>query len=242
MNMPDASLLIADVQRFCLRDGPGIRTVVFLQGCGLHCWWCHNPQMRPASSGDAREVETGALADELMRDERYWRRSGGGVTLSGGEPLCQAGGCAALLAELKKREIHRCVETAGAVPWDAFEKLVSLVDLWFFDMKSADADRFREGAGGDLEQVRTNLRELTGRVPDRVTIRVPLINGFNADADGLEALGRQVAELAPRSAVQILPGHDLHVDSGRKAAVSREECEDARKILAAHAPNVEVCW
>jgi pyruvate formate lyase activating enzyme len=233
---------IADVQRFCLRDGPGIRTTVFLQGCGLHCWWCHNPQMQAASSKEAREVDTNALADELMRDERYWLRSGGGVTLSGGEPLCQAGACAELFTELGTRGVHRCVETAGAVQWDAFEVLVSLVDLWYFDMKSAAADTFREGTGGDLEQVRENLRELIGRVPDRVTIRLPLIHGFNADAKALEALGRQIVELAPGSGVQILPGHDLHVDSARKAAVSREECEDARRILATDVSDVEVCW
>jgi pyruvate-formate lyase-activating enzyme len=119
---------------------------------------------------------------------------------------------------------------------------VSLVDLWFFDMKSADADRFREGAGGDLELVKEALRALVERVADRVTVRVPLIRGFNADPEALEALGREIRELAPGSAVQILPGHDLHVDAGRRAGVSRDECEEARRILATHVSDVGVCW
>jgi pyruvate formate lyase activating enzyme len=235
-------LRVADVQRFCLRDGPGIRTIVFLQGCGLRCWWCHNPHMRAESSDEARDVDTSSLAEELMRDERYWRRSGGGVTLSGGEPLCQPGGCAALLAELGKTNVHRCVETAGAVSWPVFEELIPLVDLWFFDFKTADRAAFRENTGGELDLVRSNLRELTGRVADRVTIRVPLIKGFNADPDALETMGREMGELAGGSGIQILPGHDLHVDSERSVAVSRDECEEARRILAKRASNVEVCW
>lgn len=235
-------LRTADVQRFCLRDGPGIRTTVFLQGCGLHCWWCHNPEMQPVSSAKAREVDAVALIDELARDERYWRRSGGGVTLSGGEPLCQVGGCVALLEELGKRNLHRCIETAGAVSWPAFEELIPLVDLWLFDMKSVDSKAFREGTGGDLELVRANLRALVERVPERVALRIPLIKGFNADSASLEALGCEVRNSANGSCIQILPGHDLHKDPGRSAAVSLDECETAHRILRKYASQVEVCW
>ena len=75
-----------------------------------------------------------------------------------------------------------------------------------------------------------------------MTVRVPLIKGFNADPGALEALGREIREIAPGSAVQILPGHDLHVGAERSAAVSRDECEQARRILAGYASEVEVCW
>jgi pyruvate formate lyase activating enzyme len=241
---PQATLRVAAIQRFCLHDGPGIRTTLFLQGCGLRCWWCHNPGMiaddAPAASGRA----VGELADELSRDERFWRASGGGLTFSGGEPLRQADAVLALLAEAERRGWHRAIETAGAVPREAVSRVAPRVDLWLWDVKSVDAERFRAGTGGEVAVALDNLAWVLRETQTPVRIRVPLINSFNDDVDEWKRIGHWIAEQGRQVPVELLPGHDLVRGRAggpptRSARVSRSRLRQAEQVFAALEVRIE---
>lgn len=225
-------LTVSSIQRFCLRDGPGIRTVVFLQGCPLRCWWCHNPEMRPREHPAASHWETARLVDELERDLRYWRWSRGGVTFSGGEPLAQAGGLAEVLVALGSRGHHRAVETSGAAEPEAVRLLAPLVDLWLWDVKAVDPDAFREATGGDSSLPLGNLGWLLGRTDARVVVRLALVRGFN---DGGEAgrIARWLASQPRRVPVEVLEGHDLAGGKSRDARPGRSARPERGAVEAA---------
>ena len=151
------------IQRFCIQDGPGIRTTVFVQGCSLRCWWCHNPDTKPGSALYARHWDCYSLLDHCMKDQRYWQRSQGGLTVSGGEPLLQAETLREFLQLAQRSHIDCCIETAGAVSWEKLECVIPYVDRWLFDYKSISSDKFRKQARGDISQPHNNLTRLLGR-------------------------------------------------------------------------------
>jgi len=226
------TLRVNSIQRFCLHDGPGICTTVFLQGCPLRCWWCQNPQTIPLRSDEMREWEIGELADVVERDARFWRPSGGGVTLSGGEPLIQPDGAAGFLELMGRRGHHRCVETAGHVGLPAVQRVAPHVDLWLWDVKSTDPQRFREGTGGEARRPMENLLWVLQHTATDVRVRIPVIAGFNDDEGSAGQLAAFLADLPRRVMVELLPGHDIRrsgppptrsakVDPGRVAVLDR---------------------
>jgi pyruvate formate lyase activating enzyme len=236
-----SELHVGRVQRFCLHDGPGIRTTVFLQGCPLRCWWCQNPELRAAPPEAGRRTSPEALADELLRDARYWRTSGGGVTLSGGEPLAQAPAAGELLRRLGEHGAHRCVETSLGAPAEAVETLLGETDLWLVDLKHADAGRLTEQTGLDMRTYRANLERVLAS-DAAVALRVPIIRGFSDADEDVRAMGRLAAGLPRALPLRILPGHDIGLRDGPPATVSREVCERARELLRAFVDDVEVLW
>ena len=142
------TLNVSDIQHFSTGDGPGIRTTVFLKGCNLRCPWCHNPETISTEPQTLHFKQAGStqtygsrmplhqLLLQLLEDEDFYRASGGGVTVSGGEPLLQAAGVAALGKELRERGISVVVDTAGCVPWERFAEVLDATDLFYFDYKS----------------------------------------------------------------------------------------------------------
>ena len=123
---------IFDIQRFSTHDGPGIRTVVFLKGCILRCRWCCNPESQShliqrmrtvdgAVKTVGRDVTVGEVMERVLRDLPYYRRSGGGLTLSGGEALAQPEFAKALLAAAKEKGMNTAVETTACLPYDMIE-------------------------------------------------------------------------------------------------------------------------
>ncbi len=156
------SLLVSNIQRMCLEDGPGIRTTVFLQGCSLHCPWCANPEMIPKKACPeypAKVYEPEELAGELQKDRVFWGEDGG-ITFSGGEALLQAEGLAEILPALKAEKIHVAVETALFVPRENVKELCPRIDLWIVDLKLPDPDLCRSVLGGNPEIYRENVRYL----------------------------------------------------------------------------------
>jgi len=241
----DGTLLVNRIQRFCLHDGPGIRTTVFTQGCNLSCWWCHNPQSRASHDPEARPWPVGALVDECAKDARYWRASRGGLTVSGGECLLQPGPLRLLLAEIGLQGYHRCVDTAGAVPHEALLAVAEVVDLWLWDFKAASPDRFGEQTGGDWQLWRTNLMWVLEGSSTPLVLRVPLVNGLNCDADELHRMADLVAALPRRVPVELLPGHAVGSDipcGCPSPCVSREAVEEAQGILRSRCEEVTVLW
>ena len=119
---------IFDIQKFSVHDGPGIRTIVFLKGCALRCKWCCNPESQKSDiqvmvqNGKektvGRDVTVGEVLATVRQDMPYYRRSSGGMTLSGGEMLCQSDFAYALLRSAKEAAINTAVETTGFAPWE----------------------------------------------------------------------------------------------------------------------------
>ena len=142
-------------------------------------------------------------------EDRAFYTDGGGVTLSGGEPLLQAEFCAELFKLLKKEGIHCAIDTSGAVPWESFEKVLPCADIVLYDVKHVDDRLHREHTGTSNRQIVENLKRLTQcNVP--VEIRIPVIPGFNDDPESVDAIGRLLGGLRNVVGVRLLPYHPAH--------------------------------
>ena len=216
-----AQLHISDIQHFSTGDGPGIRTTVFLKGCNLRCPWCHNPETIPREPVTltyprtsrtvtyGRTMTVDEVVAEIMEDADFYRQSGGGVTVSGGEPLLQHEGVAELAKALRDKEISVFLDTAGCVPWSRFEAVLPYIDTVFFDWKTSDPAFMREGIGGDLPLIRGNLTRLLQTGKD-VHIRIPLIPDVNANEAAVAAMAANLREAGAKT-VALLPFHRLAV-------------------------------
>lgn len=264
--------LVFDIQRFCLHDGPGIRTTVFFKGCTLRCRWCHNPESvarqaqlwfwaercikcgacaqacpRGAIVLDSRRrirrrlcdacgecvrvCPTGALevigrpmtVDEIMgvvaRDEPFYRASGGGVTLSGGEPLAQPDFALELMRACRAQGLHVALDTAGAVSADVFAAGAQAADLILFDLKHPDAEIHRRFTGCSNDEVLANLARLAGSGRPFV-VRVPVVPGFNDSPPTLTALAQMAAD-SGAAELNLLPYHPLGEPKRRRLGQSR---------------------
>jgi len=208
--------IVFNIQKFSLHDGPGIRTVVFLKGCPLRCRWCANPesqQSEPQLMGGAQPEEKGRRlgVEEVVRaclqDRDFYEESGGGVTLSGGEPLAQPAFARALLESLGGQGIHRAIETTGFTNESDFLSILPLTELFLFDIKHWDSAKHKQGTGVDNGLILRNLRAALQAGKD-VLPRIPVIPGFNdgpADAEGFAHL---LAGLG-LGRVQLLPFHQF---------------------------------
>lgn len=151
---------IFDIQKFCLHDGDGIRTNVFFSGCNLRCLWCANPESRPSShSGEnnARKMTVGEVVGEVLKDKAFYDKSGGGVTLTGGEVFLQLGFAEKLCTALRKEKIHIALETAGCVPQRDFAALCDLADFVFIDCKHYDEAKHVAGTGVSNAPILRNI-------------------------------------------------------------------------------------
>ena len=203
---------IFDVKRFSAHDGPGIRSTVFLTGCPLRCAWCHNPEAfaNGAETGAhfrVRDVTVPGLVRELERDVPYYDTSGGGVTLSGGEPLLQSAFVLELLRACRKRELHTALDTCGQVEPAVLSEAAALSDLILYDLKAMDTNVHREWTGAGNSRILDNL-QLLSCLPVEVWIRLPLIPGVNDDARNLEAMIALLSNTRFRR-VSILPYHRI---------------------------------
>lgn len=199
---------VFDVQRFSVHDGPGIRTTVFFEGCPLRCGWCQNPESFRSRKADAVSPET--LVAEVMRDRDFYAVSGGGLTVSGGEPLLCPVPVRALLEEAKRHGLDTCVQTSGAVPQENVACVLGLVDLFQIDLKHMDARRHLELTGAGTDRIHQNARFLIEHGA-RVELRMPLLPGINDDDENLDRVAGFLAELGVRT-LHVLPYHRLYLD------------------------------
>lgn len=209
--------ILFNIQKFSLHDGPGIRTVVFLKGCPLRCAWCSNPEsqrMEPQVLRDGdKKTPTGEPRDHMdvlrvcLQDRAFYEESGGGVTLSGGEPFMQPDFAAALLDALRAEGIHTAAETTGFVQWEVFERLLPKVDLLLSDMKHWDGVRHMEGTGVSNERILDNMRRAAARGA-QVLPRIPVIPGYNDALDDAEGFAKTLKSIG-LSRAQLLPFHQF---------------------------------
>ena len=143
----------------------------------------------------------------VLEDRIFFEESGGGVTLSGGEPLLQADFCKALLTGLHTEGISTAVDTSGCVPWSSFQKVINVTDIFLFDIKHMDSKRHRELTGVSNEKIIKNLRMLSEREA-RIEIRIPLIPGYNDDNINIDAICSFLFTIRIER-VRLLPYHDM---------------------------------
>ncbi|MDF2628519.1 MAG: pyruvate formate lyase activating enzyme [Symbiobacteriaceae bacterium] len=188
-------------------DGPGIRFVVFLQGCQMRCQYCHNPDTWKLNGGTEQTV--GRLADQVRQYQSFMRASGGGVTISGGEPLLQAPFVAALMAECHRMGIHTALDTSGYVPsLDQVNAVLDHTDLVLLDLKLMNPEKHKELTGRELDRILYFADLVTSRgIP--IWIRHVVVPGVTDDPEDVDALGRFVAALPGVQRVDLLPYHLL---------------------------------
>ena len=215
--------IVFDIKRGVTKDGPGFRTSVFLKGCPLRCVWCHNPESQAREIERAvttdeicgREMSVGEVLDEVRRDKVFYATSGGGMTLTGGEPTMQPEFAFALAAAAHDEGIHVALDTCGFAPWAVFERMLTVVDLFLYDLKCMDAEKHRKLTGADNALILDNLRRLDV-AGARTWIRCPLVPGLNdSDAD-LAALRDFTCSLRNVQKVEICPYHTLGLEKYAK--------------------------
>ena len=161
---------IFDIQRYSIHDGNGIRTIVFLKGCVLRCRWCCNPESQEYAiqtmmvQGEpkiiGRDVTVAEVMETVEKDRPYYRRTGGGLTLSGGESLCQPEFAAALLRAAKENGINTAMESMGCAKWEVIEGVLPYLDQYLLDIKHCNPDKHREFTGRSNELMLENAKKI----------------------------------------------------------------------------------
>ena len=270
--------LIFDIQRFCIHDGPGIRTTVFLKGCPLDCAWCHNPESKafhrelfytphlcigcgncaddcpagahamtdgmhafdrsrcisclkcvercPSRALEAagREMTAEEVIAEVERDRVFYEESGGGMTISGGEPMAQFEFTREILRAAKRkrglsqsgsgvdcplfRPLHTCVETSGIGPVERYIEIAPLVDIFYWDLKDTDPDRHLANTGTALEPILANLRAVD-EAGGATFLRCIMLAGVNMTEAHLDGIVATYRGLANCRGVELLEYHQL---------------------------------
>lgn len=262
--------LIFNIQKFCLHDGPGIRTLVFFKGCPLRCRWCSNPEgmnSRPelAVKSDKcislescglcasvcpqnsirknednrvhvqRELCSSCMAcvdicpanalermgslmsvDEVIKkvkaDEMFYSRSGGGLTLSGGEPLLQPEFAMALLRRAKEEGLETAIETTGCVGWEKAHPVFDALDFIFYDIKFFSPELHEHFTGVPNRLVLENFVRLCATFPDKpITVRTPVIPGINDNVEQLQLIADFIEKNVRSEKVryELLPFHNF---------------------------------
>ncbi len=148
------------------------------------------------------------LLKEIEKDKPFYQESGGGVTLSGGEPLSQNGSVTYFLDELNKNKIHTSVETTLHVTWNQIERCLGKIDCFLVDLKHTEGSKFREYTEGDLELVITNLKKLD-ELKQNIIIRIPVIPGFNHTSKEMKGIINLAASLQSVQEIHFIPYHTL---------------------------------
>ena len=229
--------IVFDVEHFATREGPGIRTAVFLKGCPLRCIWCQNPESwkyEPEPIADGPNGETricgksrsaADVVEEALRDLPFYKNSGGGLTLSGGEPIAQAEFCEEILRLAHEKGIHTAVETSGYAPLKVIEALEPYVDLWLYDIKELDEKKYLKYTGRPMAQVMTNLRHLDAK-GRKIVLRLPMIPGLNDDEEELAAIGRLAEELKSVTELNVEPYVPYGIDKAKKLGIKMYEAPE----------------
>ncbi|MFF1442802.1 pyruvate formate-lyase-activating protein [Streptomyces sp. NPDC058295] len=187
-------------------DGPGTRFVLFVSGCSLRCLYCANPDtwhMR-----DGRETTVEEVMAEIEKYRAFVTTAGGGVTLTGGEPLLQSAFTAAVLHRCKELGLHTALDTSGFLGVRADDTLLADTDLVLLDIKSFDIGTYRKLTGGELAPT-LNFATRLDRLGVPVWIRYVLVPGWTDDETAVDGLGAFLAGLGNVDRVDVLPFHNL---------------------------------
>ena len=187
-------------------DGPGVRYVIFTQGCPLHCLYCHNPDSFKMKKG--KLVASGTLLDDIGRSADFLRRAKGGVTLSGGEPLVQPRFAASIFRGCKEIGLHTALDTSGHLGAKVSDAMLDDIDLVLLDIKSFDPAIYRRVTGVELQPTLDFARRLDS-LGKPMWIRFVLVPGLTDDSANVEGLADFAASLKMVERVEVAPFHKM---------------------------------
>lgn len=199
---------IHSIETFGTVDGPGIRSILFFQGCPLRCKYCHNRDTWDVKDGTEYTAEE--LIDNVSRYSSYWRSSGGGITASGGEATLQSDFLAELFAIAKERDIHTCLDTSGFVDIEKIDKVLDNTDLVLLDIKHMNEEEAKNLTGVGIEKTLKLARHLDERnIP--IWLRHVLVPGVTDSEENLSQIGELAASLNNIDRLEVLPYHTMGV-------------------------------
>nr|WP_178631678.1 glycyl-radical enzyme activating protein [uncultured Mediterraneibacter sp.] len=213
---------IFDIQRYSIHDGNGIRTIVFLKGCVLRCRWCCNPESQNYDietmmvQGEPKVIGEDITVGEVMKivekDRPYYRRTGGGLTLSGGESLCQPEFARDLLRAAQDAGITTALESMGCADYRVIESILPYLDQYLLDIKHMNPAKHKEFTGRSNELMLENARKIAASHETELSIRVPVIPGFNDTEEEIRAIAAYAKEIGNVKRMHLLPYHRLGQD------------------------------
>ena len=234
--------IIHSLETFGTLDGPGIRFVIFLQGCPMRCKYCHNPDTWSFMSG--KKMTTEELITEILKYKNYFGTSGG-VTVSGGEPLAQIDFVTELFEKLKQNNLHTCLDTSGVFfnrdkNLEKFNKLLKYTDLVLLDIKHIDTHKHKDLTQHYNENILDFAKYLNEKdIP--VWIKYVLVPTFNDDTKSLVDLKNFINSLSNVKKIEVLPYHTMGVSKYSKLGIdyplqnikppTKEQINIANKIL-----------
>ena len=231
---------IHSIESFGTVDGPGVRMVVFLQGCPMRCLYCHNPDTWAANKGS--RMSAGDIIRQYERNQAFYTK--GGLTVTGGEPLMQVDFLLELFAMAKERGIHTCIDTSGITFHSneagyrrKLEQLLQLTDLVMLDIKHMDSACHRKLTGHDNAGILAFARYLAKQhIP--VWIRHVLVPGYTDQESDLRRLGQFIASLPNVKALDVLPYHTMGVEKYKALGLPYPLC-DSRAATTAEAARAK---
>lgn len=226
---------INSIETMGLLDGPGIRVVVFLQGCPLRCHFCHNPETWSDKQNENWTAEE--LVNYILKYKEYFKDTGG-VTFSGGEPLHQSKFLLECLKLCKKNNIHTCLDTSG-VGTD-YEEILDYTDLVIYDIKALDNELYRKLTGIDIKYSLDFLNTCLKK-NKKLWIRQVIIPGYNDNISYINELKNYINKLKNVEKVELLPYHTMGVNKYKKLGIpyvldgippmDKEKCNELQIIL-----------
>ena len=218
-----------------LVDGPGVRFVVFMQGCPLRCAYCHNPE----TWADEKKIEMTAeeLVKKVLKYKPYFGDDGG-VTFSGGEPLRQPKFLLEALKECKKYGINTCLDTSGA--GDEYDEILDYVDLVILDVKAIDAEKYKALTGQNIERYNRFLATCQKK-KKRLWLRQVIVPGYNDTEADILRLKEYIKNIENVEKVELLPYHSMAKEKYKKLGIKyrlenvldmdKEKCKKLEKLL-----------
>ena len=254
--------LIFDIKKFAVHDGPGIRTTVFMKGCPLRCWWCHNPESispnpqmvffenkcircgrcfqacrtralrlegerrvyerdecvlcgqcaaacyAEAHVMEGREVTVEEVLAEVEKDRPFYENSGGGMTVSGGEPMLQKDFVLELCRQAKAAGLRTAMDTSAHAKWEDLEAVLAHVDLVLLDMKDMDPDKHKDFTGVSNERILENAKHIRD-LGKPMMLRIPVVPTRTARIDNMQAAADFFRDFPNIEYVELLPYHRL---------------------------------
>lgn len=228
---------VHSIETFGTVDGPGIRFILFMQGCPLRCKYCHNRDTWDVKGG--KEYTVDEIMTEVNKYAPYMKFSGGGLTVSGGEATLQPKFLKELFKKAKKDGVHTCLDTSGFVNIETIDPVLDYTDLVLLDLKHMDNNKAKDLTGVGIEKTLELAKHLSDRnIP--VWIRHVLVPGYTDDRENLESLGKFVSTLNNVDRVELLPYHTLGVHKWENMGFDYElkNVPDATKEDVAKAAEV----
>ena len=213
---------IDSIESLGLYDGPGIRVVVFMNGCMLRCKYCHNPEMWTKGKDN---ISSDELVDKIKRFKNYVKDTGG-VTFSGGEPLMQPDFLIECCKKLKEEGFHIALDTAG-VGLGRYEEILKYIDLIIFDVKHADSNNYLELTGKTIDESEEFLK-VANKMNKKFWIRQVIIPGVNDNIDYLVKLKDYISKIKNVEHIEFLPYHKLGSEKYETLKINypyRDKCE-----------------